>query len=196
MISLGAAACGDRLNTVFDDYGRSVSVVHTQEGIEGPIVVEVGQFDQTGKFVPIAEGTGEPLVQSLLRGAGASSLYGGLVRPPTTNINASGGSGGGAGTGSTGIGSAPGGSGQGGGIVNVNSSATSAARGGQATGGTASGGTGGNPTSSATGQGGLGGNVTGGVGGQGGTAVAAPANTNNATSSTSGAGGNCQGNCQ
>src|SRR5215831_1324725 len=136
---LSLAACGDRINTVFDDYGRSVSIVHTEEAVQGPILVEIGQFDATGKFMSISGGSGETLVQSVIRGTGAASLYGIAQRPNQTNVNASGGSGGGAGTGSTGIGPASG-AGQGGGIVNVNSSATSAARGG----------TGGSPTSNAT----------------------------------------------
>src|SRR5215467_7530927 len=66
LCAIALCGCGDRINTVFDDYGRSVSIVHTQEGIQGPILVEIGQFDAVGKFIPIAGGSGETLVQSVL----------------------------------------------------------------------------------------------------------------------------------
>jgi|SRR5262252_7256367 hypothetical protein len=143
-LCLGVVACGDRVNTIFDDYGRSVSVIHTQEGLQGPILVEVGQFDGEGRFLPIAVGTGETLLQSVIRGSASAALTGIAQRPNTTNINASGGSGGGAGSGSTSPGSP-------GGVINVNTTA-GAQSGATSTGSTASGGTGG--------QGGQGGSAT------------------------------------
>ena len=139
-LCLGLVACGDRVNTIFDDYGRSVSVIHTQEGIQGPILVEVGQFDAAGRFLPISGGSGETLVQSILHNTGAAGLYGIAQRPNLTNVNASGGSGGGAGSGSTSPGSP-------GGTINVNTNTTSGAQSGAtSTGSTAAGGQGGSAT--------------------------------------------------
>lgn len=178
-----AGCSSDRLITTTDQYGRSLSVLHTEDQIfQGPIVVEIGQFDSLGKFNPYATATGEPLIQSVFRGAAPAALGAALLRPPETNINASGGSGGGAGTGSTGIGSgSAGGASTGGGVVNVNSAATSnsRSRGGSATGGQASSGS---STSSATSSP----TVTGTVG----------SSTSSATGGSSGTGGSaCQGNC-
>src|SRR5215469_5489828 len=177
-----AGCSSDRLITTTDQYGRSLSVLHTEDQIfQGPIVVEIGQFDSLGKFNPYATATGEPLIQSVFRGAAPAALGAALLSPPETNINASGG-GGGAGTGSTGIDSgSAGGASTGGGVVNVNSAATSnsRSRGGSATGGQASSGS---STSSATSSP----TVTGTVG----------SSTSSATGGSSGTGGSaCQGNC-
>lgn len=125
--ALVLAGCqGNYLETVSDQYGNRLSVLRSETLFQGPIVVEIGQFNSSGVFNPIAVGTGETLLQSVFRGAAASALGAALMRPDIHNqtTTSTGGSGGGFGTGSSG-GVGTGGSGSGSGAGQGGGSSTS-----------------------------------------------------------------------
>lgn len=122
------AGCSDTLTTLTDQYGRKLTVLHTQTFLQGPILVDVGQFDEKGHWQPIAQGAGESLLQSILRGGANGALSSALLRPDTVNNNTTvSGTGGGFGTGPATSGT-PGGTGIGGstsgGAVNINANPT------------------------------------------------------------------------